>query len=1146
MTKTPKKQTKFRNLWILGICIHILTFLFVLDLYFTSPIKHGMTPHKSRGEPFAKRLVVFIADGMRAEAIYPMQNWDRVKYLSELRLNKSCSWGIVHTGVPTESRPGHVAIFGGLMEDPSALFTGWQANTVEFDSVINESNYAWSYGSPDIVKIFTKKDKAKLNVEYYDPSEEDFSGRTSTINLDTWVFDRVEELLTPKGNSCQAEFIRKKTQRRRMNELNLSIAKERAQCQLEKEQCKGPHHECYKKTQPCFERVSDKEIEATLKEADIDFEQFQLYPCIHKFDKIECEQLCKTGNVFFLHLLGMDTAGHVHKPDSKEYIDNLHAVDKGIRETSFLFEEFFNDNETAFLVTADHGMTNWGSHGDGSEHETEVPYILWGKGVKENKLRHDLKQTDLAPLLSSLIGVPIPVNSIGILPHKLLNGTYDQISEAVMANVMQHVEQYTLLRREFDLDPLFTEYPMFENNYVGHFITKMETLLKRGDREKNVVRMGEEFMKDILAANAYMRNYYFRPKVITVMLGFFLWIIYLSLSIHVRDEVKPIPTFRSCRIGMRFLTVLLLIAAVYYLNSLKVKCFTYTYPVFLLSVLALFFEDEDVVNQLWIILNMPNKTTIIARTIVYGVLVQLLVFGFFNRMFCAGVVVILAFWLTQNDCAMKSKVTWLITTCTLALLQMLEPSTKFNYYGLAIGSFLWLVIYISYIYAEGREYIKRFDLKYKTMTTNIIMTPLVLYLVSAANALHVAYAFDSEIGLSDMNLVISWVVTAAILFLIPVAPKGVLTRFGHICASLIIPYTLMAVNIDLIFYSVLVLTLYYWMEIESKMELPSQNKNPLKELHFLVKYIPSGSVKVPDLYRRTYFYLALTVCYFFAIGNMASFNGFDPQWTRTYVATFNPFLMAALIVIKMIIPFFLITCAFYAIVLHSKANDTKVFTVLLLFLDQMVLNFMLFVRNEGSWLEIGKSLSHFAVMEAMAVVMLVFYAIARYVCSFRIGDAGTGYEPLDEIQEDSETNIQNLIEEGVCKRVKGAQKRKIKTKWWYLHDLISNSCKKSPIKSYGVKSSRSDTSMTFPSSFFDYYVKGKDKTFESNRLESNLCVQSEKFKSQEVQCKFEDEINISSNSKKHKTQKSSRSVKNFEKILSGTKKRYFKWLLIWV
>lgn len=273
---------------------------------------------------------------------------------------------------------------------------------------------------------------------------------------------------------------------------------------------------------------------------------------------------------------------------------------------------------------------------------------------------------------------------------------------------------------------------------------------------------------------------------------------------------------------------------------------------------------------------------------------------------------------------------------------------------------------------------------------------------------------------------------------------------------------------------------------------------------------------------------------------MASFNGFDPQWTRTYVATFNPFLMAALIVIKMIIPFFLITCAFYAIVLHSKANDTKVFTVLLLFLDQMVLNFMLFVRNEGSWLEIGKSLSHFAVMEAMAVVMLVFYAIARYVCSFRIGDAGTGYEPLDEIQEDSETNIQNLIEEGVCKRVKGAQKRKIKTKWWYLHDLISNSCKKSPIKSYGVKSSRSDTSMTFPSSFFDYYVKGKDKTFESNRLESNLCVQSEKFKSQEVQCKFEDEINISSNSKKHKTQKSSRSVKNFEKILSGTKKEIFQ------
>ena len=295
------------------------------------------------------------------------------------------TFGVSHTRVPTESRPGHVAMIAGLYEDVSAVTTGWKLNPVNFDSVFNQSRHTWSWGSPDILDMFAEgASDGKVDAYTYGHEAEDFTQEST--QLDTWVFDRVEAF---------------------------------------------------------FESAKRNET---------------LGRMLHE-DKL----------VFFLHLLGLDTAGHSYRPYSKEYLRNIKVVDDGVEKISKIVNDFYkHDDQTAWVFTADHGMSDWGSHGDGHPDNTRTPLVSWGPGIRKPVIttdrlqmapghddlssdwgfdhirRVDVSQADIAALMAYLVGINYPVNSVGELPLEYIDAPDDIKAKALLTNARQILEQYNM------------------------------------------------------------------------------------------------------------------------------------------------------------------------------------------------------------------------------------------------------------------------------------------------------------------------------------------------------------------------------------------------------------------------------------------------------------------------------------------------------------------------------------------------------------------------------------------------------------------------------------------------------------------------------------------------------------------------------
>lgn len=118
----------------------------------------------------------------------------------------------------------------------------------------------------------------------------------------------------------------------------------------------------------------------------------------------------------------MDHCGHKHGPLHSEMSRKLTEMNDVIKEVI----EKMEDN-TLLLVMGDHGMTMTGDHGGDTPDETEALLFahLKGSGRQFIPEYYDnstktIRQIDLVPTLSAILGVPVPYSNLGTLSFQLL------------------------------------------------------------------------------------------------------------------------------------------------------------------------------------------------------------------------------------------------------------------------------------------------------------------------------------------------------------------------------------------------------------------------------------------------------------------------------------------------------------------------------------------------------------------------------------------------------------------------------------------------------------------------------------------------------------------------------------------------------
>lgn len=533
----------------------------------------------------------------------------------------------------------------------------------------------------------------------------------------------------------------------------------------------------------------------------------------------------------------------------------------------------------------------------------------------------------------------------------------------------------------------FKPYPLIENatSSLESLVATMTKADESGEFDA-AIGLSYDLMQLGLQGLRYLQTYNWLFLRTLVTLGFIGWILY-ALTSFLEFYILPKAIKPSLGSVLTPLSMVILasIFGTFYLQHAPIM--HYLYAVFPVAFWETVLEYRA---SLWeglkiLIWNSGGKQQntvgkLMVEVIAFFALMEAIVAGYFHREVFSVIYALLSTWpMLQNyEVAKKSKalvLTWVVSCFVMSSFTLLpvikvESITQI----LVAGSLMTIAGLSCMIYLVMRP-----SKELSSLTTTILGVQLGIVVLSMTVTCSTVKSLQSGKGLPFGNQIVGWIVLAASILTPLVHMKNryhdYRTRLLIIFLAFAPTFILLTISYEGLFYVTFFINLVCWVDLELKIYEDRRQKEALAAPRKIAsklsrdKKVTERRLELADI-RIALFFFFLTQIAFFGTGNIASISSFSLDSVYRLLPVFDPFAMGALLLFKILVPFAVISADLGLLTQRLGVKPSSLFTMVLSISDILTLNFFYLVLDEGSWLDIGMSISHYCIASLLCVFVI--------------------------------------------------------------------------------------------------------------------------------------------------------------------------------